>query len=455
MAYTPNFPSAIATTSPATRQFISDLQLLVPHAYPEFIKRYGNQNYTWLLEAMGLKERIQGRNFFHFESAGKLHQAITVATSVTPAGAGSSVVVTLSAADHTDSGTESPARIGETVRVDSSGFEGKVIAINTATPNAHTMTVLPLKTTVTFTSSGSGQLLAGEVLTFMGDTEAGENSTQINGLSPLTDQFNNTTTEIRDDYEITDRAMMEEIYVEFQGQPYYTYLALDEMVRRFANNREFKLMRGDVANNLGSYGGSAGTQGLIPRIQTDGQNTQYTQGQLSIAAAQGIIRGFDFYGSAQEYHWLSDSYQYDELMNSLFQTYNGGAVVWDYAGKSEEAAVAYGFKTLSIGGYVLHFKKYLPFNSEAVWGKASANSQFRNFGILIPMKEWLDPVQHVNIPTMRIVYNAVPGKPEILSAATGWLAPTPTNNNANLVISNLCYAGIEVFAANTFQIVSA
>lgn len=457
MAFTPNFPSGVATNSPTSRSFISDLQLLVPHCYPEFIKRYGNQNYTWLLEAMGLKEVVAGRDFFHFESYGKLHQAISAATSVTPGGAGQSVIVTLSAADHYQSGTMSPARIGETVRVDSSGFEGKVIAINTSTPSAHTMTILPLKSSVTFTSEGSSQLLAGEVLTFMGDTEAGEASTQINGMSPITEQFTNSTTEIRDDYEITDRAMLEEIFVEFQGRPYYTYLALEEMTQRFANNREFKLMRGDIANNLSAYGGSVGTQGLIPRIQSDGQNTQYTPGQLSISEIQNIIRGFDFYGSAQEYHWLCDSYQYDELMNSLFQTYNSGAIVWDYAGKSQEAAVNYGFSSLAIGGgsYTLHFKKYLPFNSEAVWGKASSNSQFRNFGILIPMKEWIDPVQHVKIPTIRVVYNSVPDKPEIISLVTGGLAPVPTDSTAHLVVSTWCYAGIEAFAANTFQIVSA
>lgn len=456
MAFTPKQPVGVsAGASPINRAFLTDLQILIPHYYDRFVERYGNENYTWLLEAIGLKARITGQSFFHFESYSKLHASIAVNATVAGPGAGNPITVTLSPGDHFQSGTMSPIRVNEVVRVDSSGFEGKITAINTTTPSAHTATIQPLKSTVNFTSSGSTSLLAGEILTFMGITEAGENSTQSNGLTNLTQQFNNTTTQIRDDWEITDLALMEQTYVNFDGRPYYTYKGLKDMVQRFANNREFKLMKGDVANNLAAFGGSLGTQGLIPRVQTDGQNYQYTPGQLTISQIQSIVRGLDFYGGAQEYHWLSDSYQYDELMNQLFQAYNGGAVIWDYAGGSEEAATSYGFKTLSIGqGYVFHFKKYKPFNSESVWGRASTNSQFRNYGIMIPMKQWTDPVSKAQIPTMRIIYNAAEGKPEIISVDTGMFARTPTNNNANLTITNLAYCGIEVFAANQFLIVS-
>lgn len=455
MAFTVNTPAGVANPSPINRAFVSDLQMLVPHYYDQFVARYGNENYTWLLEAIGLKQRITGRDFFHFESYGKLHASIRVNAQVTPSGAGDAVTVTLSASDHYNSGTESPIRVNEVVRIDSSGIEGKITAVNKTTPNAHTATILPLKTTDTFASAGSSNLLAGEILLFRGDTEAGENSTQIDGITNLTEKFTNTTTEIRDDWSITDRALMEQIFVEFDGMPYYTYKGLHDMVQRFANTKEFKLMSGDVANNLASNGGSVGTQGLIPRVEDDGQSVQYTPGQLTIAKIQEITRGLDWYGGAQEYHWLCDNYQYDELMNQLFQTYNGGAIIWDFAGKSQEAAVAYGFSSLALGqGYNIHFKKYRPFNSEAVYGRASANSQFRNYGILIPMKQWDDPVQKTKIPTMRVMYQAAEGKPEIVSVDTGMFARTPTNNNANLVITNLCYAGLEVFAANQFVIVS-
>ena len=445
-----------AGASPVQASFLTQLQILIPHYYDKLIQRYGSENYTFVIEALGLKERVTGQTFFHFENRGKLHASVVVNTTVNNPAPGADVTITISPQDHYNSGTQSPLREGEVVRIDSSGLEAKIIQVITTTPGAHQAVLRPLKN-VALTSAGSTNLLAGEVLTFMGVTEAGENSSQVASLTNLVDKFTNTTTEIRDDWTITDRAMMEKIYFEINGGYYYTYKGLDDMVRRFMNNREFKLMMGDVVTNtnLASVSNSLGTQGLIPRVLSDGQVFQYTPGNLTIQQIQAIVRGLDFYGGAQEYHWLCDAYQYDELMNQLFQTYNGGGVIWDYAGGSEEAATSFGFKSISLGqGYVLHFKKYKPFNSESVWGRASSNSKFRNFGILIPMKQWTDPVRNTRIPTLRVVYNAPEGQPEIISVETGMFAKVPTNNNANLTITNICYAGIEVFAANQYVIVT-
>lgn len=453
MAYTVNFPAGVANPSPADRAFISDLQALYPHYYPELIQRYGTQNYHMLLESMGLKRVVQGQSFFHFEDYGKLHAACSVASTITAPAAGAPVTFTLSAADHYQSGTESPGRVGESVRIDSSGIEGRIIAKSTTTPNAHTIQVQPAKTSQAFVSAGSANLLAAEVVLFMGGVDIGEKSTQLDGQSNLIETFTNTTTQIREDWSATDLAMIERLEFEVDGNYYYTYKGIKDMTQRFLNYKEFKLMRGDVANNYGSYGGSVGTQGLLPRINSDGQITTYTPTQLNVSQLHNIFRGFDFYGGAQEYHWLMDSYQYTEVMDQLFALYSGGAVVWDYAGGSPEAAAAYGFKSIYMDGYTVHMDKYLNFNSESVWGKASTNSQFRNYGLLIPMKQWTDPVRHVQIPTLSIVVNQLPGKPEIISMEDGLAAKVPTNPKAYLNVTNLTYAAIEVFAANQYMIV--
>lgn len=454
MAFTVQTPSGVAGTN-ANLSLLTDLQILAPHVYPDLIKKYGAQNYTWVLEAIGLKEKVDGQTFFHFEDYGKLHASIKVKTQVTAPAAGASVTVTLDTTDYFNSGTQSPIRVGEVVRIDSSGFEGKITAIDTSTPNAHTATILPLKSSAAFVSAGSANLLAGEILLFRGITEAGENSSQYNSLTNLTQKYTNTTTEIREDWQITDRAMIEQVYFEIDGRPFYKYKGIDDATQRFMNNREFKLMTGDVANNLATAGGSLGTQGLIPAVQANGQITQYTAGQLTIAKIHEITRGLDFYGGAQEYHWLSDTYQYQELNDQLFQTYNGGGIVWEYAGGSEQVAVGYGFKSLAIDNYTIHFKKYTTFNSETVYGRASANgSEFRNYGLLIPMKQWSDPVNKNNIPTLRVVYNAPEGASEVTVAETGLFARVPTNNNANLTVTMLAYCGLRVFAANQFMIIS-
>jgi hypothetical protein len=453
MPFTVNQPAGIAGSNVPV-SLLSDLQILTPHSYPDFIQKYGNENYSWLLEAIGLKEKINGQTFFHFEPYGKLHSSIKNNALVTPSGAGDSVTVTLASTDYFNSGTESPIRVGEVVRIDSSGIEGKITAVDKSTAYAHTATIQPLQSSQYFASAGgSNTLLANEILLFRGDTEAGENSTQIDSLTNLTQRYTNTTTEIRDDWTITDRGMIEEVYFEYDGKPFYKYKGIDESTRRFINNREFKLMTGDIANNLSN--GSTGTQGLIPCVVANGQNTQYTAGSLNIAKIHEITRGLDFYGGAAEYHWLSDTYQYQELIDNLFASYSSGAIIWAYAGGSEDIAVSYGFKSLYIDGYNFHFKKYGMFNSERVYGRASANgSLFRNYGLLIPMKQWTDPIQKTQIPTLRVVYNAPEGSPEITVAETGLFARIPTNNTAQLCVTQLAYCGMRVFAANQYMILS-
>lgn len=451
MAFTVNQPAGVAGVN-SNLSLLTDLQVLAPHAYPSLIKKYGSQNYTWVLEAIGMKEKVNGQTFFHFEDYGKLHPSIKVKTTVTQSTQGATVTVTLDTTDYYNSGTQSPIRVGEVVRIDSSGFEGQITAINTSTPNAHTATILPLKGNATFASAGSTSLLAGEILLFRGITEAGENSSQFNSLTNLTQKYTNTTTEIREDWQVTDRGMIEQLYFEIDGRPFYKYKGIDDATQRFMNNREFKLMSGDVANNLSN--GSLGTQGLIPTVQQNGQITQYTAGQLNISKIHEITRGLDFYGGAQEYHWLSDTYQYQEINDQLFQTYNGGGIVWDYAGGNEELAINYGFKSISIDNYTIHFKKYTTFNSESVYGRASSSSQFRNYGLLIPMKQHYDLVRRENIPTLRVVYNAPEGAPEITVAETGLYARVPTNSNANLTVTMMAYCGLRVFAANQFMIIS-
>jgi hypothetical protein len=451
MAYTVNQPAGVAGVA-ADATLLSDLSILAPHCYPDFIKKYGAENYTFILEAIGLKEKVNGQSYFHFEPFGKLHPSIKNNAAVTQAAEGDSVTLTLAAGDHWNSGTESAPRIGESVRIDSSGLEGKITAKNTGTASAHTITILPNRDDVAFASAGGTAIAAGEILQLIGDVEAGENSEGIDSFTNLTQKYENTTTEIRDDWTITDRAMIEQIFFKYDGRDYFKYKGIDESTQRFVNNREFKLMKGDIANNLTN--GSKGTKGLIPTVDADGQSVQYTAGQMTISKIHEITRGLDYYGGAQEYHWLQDVFQNQELMDQLFQQYSGGGIVWNFAGGSAEVAAAYGFQSIAIDGYVMHFKKYLPFNSEAVYGRASTNSQFRNYGLLIPMKQWTDPIRKVQIPTLRVVYNAPDNGPEIKVTETGMYASRPTDNKAHLTVTQLAYCGMRVFAANQYMIVS-
>ena len=87
------------TAGQVGRQFVSDLSILKPQYYDKFIEKYGSQNYTQLLEALGMKATVPSREFFHFETKGKLHSAVQLnGGALASVAAGAAIDVEIAAA---------------------------------------------------------------------------------------------------------------------------------------------------------------------------------------------------------------------------------------------------------------------------------------------------------------------------------------------------------------------
>ena len=428
--------------SGVTRSFMSDLSILKPQYYPQFIEKYGSQNYAQLLEALGMKATVPSREYFHFESRGKLHSAVQLdGGALDNVAAGAAVNVAI-AAGYVNGG-RSPLRVGEVVENAATGVQYKITAVASATA----CTIKPLDATIDAnTDLGANST---SYLLFRGITEAGEASIKFTSLTGLTEKKIFNTTEIREDFTISDRAKIEELYFEVNGQSYYTYKGLDEAVRRFMNNKEFKLMFGKPSTD--AQIGSTGITGLVPQIEANGQTHQWNAvAGFTIADFHSIARLADFNGGASEYHFLMDSYLRSRIDDALFDKYTAGAIQWASVGGSQDVAVKYGFDSIKVGGVTFHLKKYLPFNAEAVYGVAPGTEYYKEFGILIPMKEGRDAQTGDKLPSLRIVYNEVePGK-EVKVWETGALAKVPTSDKMELNVHHMAYCGIQVFAANQY-----
>jgi hypothetical protein len=429
-------PGGVSTNGAGVnRQFVSDMSILKPQYYSQFIEKYGSQNYAQLLEALGMKATVPAKKFGHFESRGKLHDNVKVLSFTGGASAGASATVTIDPASILNS--RSPIRTGEVLENAKNGKQYKVTSVSTY-PNIFVMT--PFDSTELINAT----LLAADFLLFRGISEAGEASTKFDTLTGLIEEKTFYTTEIREDFTISDRAKIEELWFEVNGQPYYTYKGLDEAVRRFMNNKEFKLM-------FGKPQGATGTTGLIPQVEAGGQVTTWGA-TFDVDDFHNLARLADFNGGAQEYHFLMDSYLRSAVDDALFAKYQNGAIQWASVGGSSEVAVKYGFDSIKIDGTTFHLKKYLPFNAEAVYGQTIGTAgYYARTGLLIPVKDGRDAQTGDKIPSLRLVYNEVePGK-EIKVWETGALAKVPTNDKMELNVHHMSYCGIQLFAANQFM----
>jgi hypothetical protein len=323
-------PGGVSTNGAGVnRQFVSDMSILKPQYYSQFIEKYGSQNYAQLLEALGMKATVPAKKFGHFESRGKLHDNVKVLSFTGGASAGASATVTIST-DSILSG-RSPIRVGEVLENAKNGKQYKVTSVTTY-PNIFVM--VPFDSTELVNAT----LLAADFLLFRGISEAGEASTKFDTLTGLIEEKTFYTTEIREDFTISDRAKIEELWFEVNGQPYYTYKGLDEAVRRFMNNKEFKLM-------FGKPQGATGTTGLIPQVEAGGQVTTWGA-TFDVDDFHNLARLADFNGGAQEYHFLMDSYLRSAVDDALFAKYQNGAIQWASVGGSSEVAIKYGFDSI-------------------------------------------------------------------------------------------------------------
>jgi hypothetical protein len=433
-----------------TRGIVSDLSILKPQYYPKFISKYGAQNYTMLLEMLGFKGQVKSNVIRHWEDLGKLHQAVQVNANVTGATNGSAVTFTLKSGSHYDSGSKSPIRVGEIVEIASTGIQGKVISVDKTNASAHTATVRPLSSTQQFESATlDGRLDADEWILFRGQAAVGEASSKGDALIPRVEEVLNYVSEVREDWRVTDRAMIEEIWF---GEN-YSYKGLEDAVKRFMNNKEFTLMFGNTITNTNASATSKNTIGLLQQIENRGTGVSYTAGNLDRAKLHEVTRALDFNGGSQENHLLSDVFLRQELDDELFDLYDAGAILWGTVGGSKEAAAMYGFGSITMDGYTFHIKKYLPFSPEAVYGATPTDHQYKNYGIVVPMSTGRDPQTGERYNSIEITYNNVNGK-DLHVWETGAFAKSPTSDTAELNVHHLCYAGLRVFGANRFVRIS-
>lgn len=462
-------PGNISVSGGSNRVLVSNLQLLTPQYYRTFVEKYGPENWTWWLATYGGMEEVMNRNYFWFESRGKLQIGIQLASNASGATAGATVTCTLASAFHFNSGTQTPLRPGETVYVASTGVGGEILAITGTTPNAFTFTIRPKQAAQSLASAGqAATLLATDVLIFGGRADVGEASGTDVPQIYLTQKYDNNITEIRDTYSATDLGGMTDVFIDNgvsgspiggaaqSGRSYFTYMGLVKTSQRFVNNVERKLMFGDDVDNTGlGTDTSVGSQGFLPKIASDGVTVGYTPGNLDIPLMHTITRVMDVNGCVKQNMWMADIFQRQDFSDGLFATFPAGAFVWGQGEKSEDASVAYGFKILDIDGYRFQVGKYRNFNTEAYTGLTPATDYYRNFGFLCPMGETPDAKTPSRVyKNITIMAQQPPKGGSIGNGIRVWNwgggSTNPTDGTMRDNIEMITYRGTRVVAANQF-----
>lgn len=444
-------PGAVVYPGNATNTALfNDMNIIIPDLIPELFDRYGAESYGMLVEFMGPiggalrsiteKTTVNTKQFFHYEK-GRAFASGTVNANVGSATAGASVTITLAAGSYTNSGTESGFRQNEIGFVASTGVKFQV-GIVTRTTNAFTVVLKPIDITQKLASAGQAStILAAEALFLVGNQAAGESSGSMDSLNTLIYKITGSTTEIRDDYPITDVAKMNNTPINFKGGSHSYYaLGQTELNKRFMYYVENAVIEGVTTTNLSN--GSGGTLGVISQTATNGPEVDYTIGMMAIGDLQAAARVTQWANGPSEYHILQETNQQDDLDTLLFGKYNNGAIRYASVGGEERASVAYGFKSFNVKGQTQHYYVYKNFSPQNVYGLNPTLGYARsNYGIGIAQGVTPDAQDGTKRPNLQFVYQEVKPGMRYHTYESGGLAEQNKTTTMNLVLTQICYVG--------------
>ena len=437
-------PSSFTTPS-VTRAgtLISELNIIVPRAYNQFIDKWKFVPIVMMNELAGNEMPTDNKLFYWYEQAGRAMGFVQSSAAVSVS-AGAPATITVAAGAYSASGTRSLPNEGQIYYNARTGVESRVSAVpNKSTPYAHTFVLTPV------ISTDNASTLAGDVLQNRGYKYLGEASDYTGTEVRNIDKYTNYCTQIRKDSKFTDLSMAERIDFEIDGQRFYKYKQLKDDNYEMMLQKEVALMDSNLTDNLGYN--ESGTAGVIQQVQANGTTQYYSTMGAQTTFAQ-IERQIDAQGGPGEYDWLSDTNQSIEIQNALGNDFNNGAILYAQTGNMDNLDLARGFKSFTPYNRKYNFTRYLPFSQSAFYGNNVAGTTRDNFGLLIPKGTGQDARTKNIVPNFCIRYQNIPGFGKVVIGETGGLSPNGKTTKLELNVFQQAYYGVQVFAANQYVI---
>lgn len=451
-------PGVVAYPSGLTTGIFNELNFVIPEYIPKIVSKYGNTSYMLASEILGksvVREDMTTTNTFsHFEKGRSFGVGI-VNADVTGITSGVDVTAVLKSPDSYNNGatgTQSPFNVGQTVKIRSNGRKASIVSI-TRTANAFSVVFHPLGAYSFASGTSTTTLSALDAIEAIGGTQlAGESSTAQLTTQPKLYRYDNTCTVIRVGCKASDLAGMNKTQIDFGGSNYLPKLAIDNMNLQIIYSVEDAVMEGVPYANTASIG----TTGVMPEVVARGSEVDYVIGIFGVADFQRVTRVIDNNGGPEEYHFLQDLNQRQNINTTLFGIYPNGMINYGSVGSTGEAAVALGFKSFTTDTTSFHFHRYKGFSAPSQFGYTPTVGDYRaNIGLAVPQGNTRDAKTNETMPYMQWVFQKNPDIPtsqKYYAWDMGYTSQTKTEEASNSY-HQMTYVGSRVVAAEQFVLV--
>lgn len=426
-------------------QYESDLSMLVPRAYPKFIKQFpslASKNYIVLREAQNAGLYTANKTFYQWTQKGKNAPSFKVQTAVNPGS--SSGTITCSTAYQFDANTLSPFGNGWYFTNDTTGQTIQLTnCVNSGGVTTATAT----------TTDGTNLLINTTDLMTWDATVVGEASGTQTTMATIDVKVTNYCATIKSSQTFTDWSMFERLDIPNNpaGFDKIRFRQQADERDRFLFQQEKLLMFGRPITNISGVPNNH--TGLIPNMQANA-TTDTTSTIVNQAYFDNINRNIDAQGYSDEFDALLNLELRMKWENFIASTFNAGAFTYlaEDAFKGQAAEVNRNFKAYSFHGKKLNFMTYDYFSTANVFGGQPNTGLWNNACALIPRGDGVNPEDGTNVPRFQIRWQGVTeGASAIKLRLTGGLAPIATDDIEHLIVSTVTTKGLQAFGINGYQ----
>ena len=410
----------------------------------------------WMRGVKGYMAKRQARRFtYYFHEEGQWMSANATISAVIDNT--TNVDITLSAADHIDSGTSSFPVVGQTVVFENEAC-GYVFSIDRSVANAHKVRVYPVDTTI---NNILASAVVGTTMTFYSNAQQ-EESVATESRTPRTTKVTNFIQTFRDSYKVTDHAKANQTEFEYNGQKFLHPKGIDDMMDRFELQEELGLLLNPSSNNLVNAGGKTIqlAKGLIPQITDNGNTLEYFGTPDMTTVDDAILILNRSYGE-REYvvgQGLNLNLGWKNWLVDFNQNADKGVSFSGFGENGKTQALRFNFNSISIEPFTFHMQTWDVFAHSDTLG--AGNMPYKDMAVFIPMGTTRNVGDEGNDyePYLQLVYADPGGAPhqnkgDHMLFSDGALAPGgATNDGMYWRINAVSYKGLEVRCRNKFLI---
>jgi hypothetical protein len=286
-------PAAVAANY--SQAVVSTLDIYKPENLATLYRKRGDQGLMAFdfYRSLGYILPTAATEYSHYEDD-FIHEVFHVRVNVASPGAGANQLITVAVAD-LDAGNRFYPRLKDEVRY-KTGEVGVIIVRDVTVPGAPILTIRPVRANITLPA-----VTAGETITIISGAKSEGSGQGISALSK-TNKYTNRTQIIFEKVEATGTEMTNQDWFDKLDNgasiPVYFFKAIMDMDYRINLKMSGALVYGEKSTTGYVTDPDTGlsietTEGLIPYIQSNGQNISYTPGLFSVNHFDEVTRRLD------------------------------------------------------------------------------------------------------------------------------------------------------------------